>query len=139
LLYQRPTSNASGTAFDDEEFADSVNNENGADSASMDYGQETPLVGVPTAGAPSPVRALARITNTRKVGNKFRISVAAPQGARVVLYRNGKQVASGMQTTFMVSIGRLKSAQFHAVAISGGSFLVTQKVTVGVRAQSTRK
>ncbi len=141
LLYQRPTANASGTAFDDEETADSVSNDNGADSASMDYGQETPVVGAPAAvaPAPAPVRALARITNTRKVGSRFRISVAAPQGARVVLYRNGKQVASGMQTTFMVSIGRLKSAQFHAVAISGGSFLVTQKVTVGVRAQSTRK
>ena len=151
LLYQRPSSNASGTAFDDEESADSVSNDNGADSVYMDYGPESPVVESPTS-APSdsvrapiaapvtaPVRALARITSTRKVGKNFRIVVAAPRGSRVVVYRNGKAVASGTRTTFSVSLGRAKSAQFHAVAESGGSFLVTQKVIVGNRTQSTRK
>lgn len=151
LLYQRPSSNASGTAFDDEESADSVSNDNGADSVYMDYGPESPVVESPTS-APSdsvrapiaapvtaPVRALARITSTRKVGKTFRIVVAAPRGSRVVVYRNGKAVASGTRTTFSVSLGRAKSAQFHAVAESGGSFLVTQKVIVGNRTQSTRK
>jgi hypothetical protein len=151
LLYQRPSSNASGTAFDDEESADSVSNDNGADSVYMDYGPESPVVEAPTS-APSdsvrapiaapvtaPVRALARITSTRKVGKTFRIVVAAPRGSRVVVYRNGKAVASGTRTTFSVSLGRAKSAQFHAVAESGGSFLVTPKVILGNRTQSTRK
>jgi subtilisin family serine protease len=129
LLYQRPTSNASSAAFGDDDAVDGVNNENGADSASMDYGNEAPAVVAP----------LARITSARKVGKTYRIVVAAPKGSRVVVYRNGKAVASGAKTTFSVSIGSAKSAQIHAVAMSGGSFLVTQKIIVGVRSQSTRK
>jgi subtilisin family serine protease len=129
LLYQRPTSNASSAAFGDDDAVDGVNNENGADSASMDYGSEAPAVVAP----------LARITSARKVGKTYRIVVAAPKGSRIVVYRNGKAVASGTKTTFSVSIGSAKSAQIHAVAMSGGSFLVTQKVIVGVRSQSTRK
>jgi subtilisin family serine protease len=135
LLYQRPTSNASSAAFGDDDAVDGVNNENGSDSASMDYGSETPVVNKP----PAVVAPLARITSARKVGKTYRIVVAAPKGSRVVVYRNGKAVASGAKTTFSVSIGSAKSAQIHAVAVSGGSFLVTQKVIVGVRSQSTRK
>jgi hypothetical protein len=139
LLYQRPTSNASGTAFDDEESADSVGNDNAADSVYMDYGSESPAGEVEKLKPSDSVRALARIISTRKVGKTFRIVVVAPRGSRVVLYRNGKAVARGTRTTFSVSLGRAKSAQFHAVAESGGSFLVTQKVIVGIRAQSLRK
>lgn len=139
LLYQRPTSNASSAAFGDEESVDGINNDTGADSASMEYGNEAPTESAAPAVAPVVVAPLARIASARKVGKAYRIVVAAPQGARVVLYRNGKAVASGKKTTFSVSLGRAKSAQFHAVAISGESFLVTQKVVVGVRSQSTRK
>jgi len=129
LLFQRASSNASVTSIDEEETVDHVVNDNGADSAGMDYGSETPVLAAP----------LARITSARKVGKTYRIVVAAPAGARVVLYRNGKAVASGTKRTFRVSLGRAKSAQFHAVAVSGGSFLVTQKVTVGFRSLLTRK
>ena len=133
LLYQRPTSNASSAGFGDEDQVDGINNDNESDSASMDYGNEVP------AAAPVVVAPLARISSARQVGKNFRIVVTAPQGSRIVLYRNGKAIASGKKTSFSVSIGKAKSAQFHAVAVSGKSFLVTQKVTVGTRAQSTRK
>jgi len=92
-----------------------------------------------TTAQPVIVAPLARITSARAVGKNFRIVVAAPQGSRIFLYRNGKAIASGKKTSFSVSIGRAKSAKFHAVVMSGKSFLVTQKVTVGTRAQSTRK
>jgi subtilisin family serine protease len=129
LLYQRPTSAASSTSFDEEEESANGANENGSDTASMDYGSETPAVVAP----------LARIASARVVGKKYRISVSVPAGARVMLYRNGKLVASSKKTTFAVSIGKSRSATFHAVAMSGDSLLVTQKVTVGVRARSARR
>lgn len=140
LLYQRPSSNASSASFGDDDAIDEVNNEDGSDSVSMEYGAETPVVAPPTQVAPPAVIApLARITSARKVGKTYRIVVAAPKGSRVVVYRNGKAIASGKKSAFSVSIGRAKSATIHAVAMSGGSFLVTQKVVVGVRSQSTRK
>jgi hypothetical protein len=140
LLHQRPQSNASSNAFDDEEAVDGIGNENGSDSASMDYGNEAPVVAPPAVVAPPKVVApLARITSARKVGSRFRVVVAAPQGSKVVLYRNGKKIASGKKTTFMVSLGKLKSARIHAVAISNGSYLATQKVVVRVKSTSSRK
>ncbi len=129
LLYQRPTSNASSASFDEEEEAASGGTDNGSDSASMDYGSETPAVVAP----------IARITSARVVGTKYRITVAVPAGSRVMLYRNGKLVSSSKKTTFAVAVGRSRSATFHAVAVSGNSFLVTQKVTVGVRSSSARR
>ena len=129
LLYQRPTSNASSASFDEDENLGNGANDNGSDSSSMDYGTETPAVVAP----------LARITNARIVGKKYRISVAAPAGSRVVLYRNGRIVASGKKSTFAVAVGRSRSATFHAVAMSGSSFLVTQKVTLAVRSSAARR
>ncbi len=130
LLFQRPSSNASAASFDgDDDASDPVGDANESDSASMDYGTETPAVVAP----------MARISSARVVGKRFRVVVSAPAGARVVLYRNGKSVASGRGTTFMVPVGRARSATFHAVAVVGDSFLVTQKVTVGVRSASARR
>ena len=130
LLFQRPSSNASSASFDgDDDVADGTGDSNGADSASMDYGTETPAVVAP----------VARISGARVVGKRFRITVSVPAGSRVVLYRNGKAVASGRGTTYMVPVGRARSATFHAVATVGDSFLVTQKVTVGVRSASARR
>lgn len=136
LLYQRPAGTASSAAFDNEDEAvDGVNNENGADSSTFDYGSED----APRVAPPAVVAPLARITSARSVGKNFRIVVSVPKGSRVVLYRNGKKVASGKRSTFIVSLGRAKSAKFHAVAISGQSFLVTQKVTVKAASSSRRK
>lgn len=128
LLYQRPSSNASSASFDDEETRDG-SDDNGSDSSSMDYGSDTPAVVVP----------LARISGARVVGKSYRITVVAPAGSRIVLYRNGKAVARGKKSTFVVAVGRSRSATFHAVAATGDSFLVTQKVTVGVRSTSARR
>jgi hypothetical protein len=75
----------------------------------------------------------------KKVGNKFRFVVTVPAGAKVVLYRNGKSIASGTKTTFMVPAGKAKTSTFHAVALVKGTFLITPKILVGVRATSTRK
>jgi subtilisin family serine protease len=138
LLYQRPTSNASSATFDDgDETNDSQTPGDGSDSSRLDYdeeipvrrGTETPAVVVPTA----------RISSVKKVGNKFRFVVTVPAGAKVVLYRNGKSIASGTKTTFMVPAGKAKTSTFHAVALVKGTFLVTPKILVGVRATSTRK
>ena len=129
LLYQRPSSNASSASFSEDEETTGGQTDNGSDSGSMDYGTDTPAVVAP----------LARISNARVAGKTYRITVSAPAGSRVVLYRNGKIVASGKKSTFAVAIGRSRSATFHAVAMSGSSFLVTQKVTVGVRTGSARR
>ncbi len=145
LLYQRPTSNASSSSFDEDEISDNGDPTDGSDSSFVDYGAEVPAPvkapSTPVVSRPStPVVApLARIASARKVGTRYRVVVTAPAGSRVVLYRNGKQVAAGKKTTFMVSMGKLKSAKFHAVAQSGDSYLVTQQVTVKAASVNKRK
>ena len=150
LLYQRPTSNASSASFDDEEaLDDSQNPGGGSDSSRLDYDEEaTPRSPVaapvaapkaPVASPNAPIVPMARISSAKKVGNKFRIVVSVPAGAKVVLYRNGKSIASGTKTTFMVPVGKAKASTFHAVALVQGSFLTTQKISVRVSSASSRK
>ena len=138
LLYQRPTSNASSATFDDgDETNDSQTPGDGSDSSRLDYDEESPVRrGTET---PAVVVPTARISSVKKVGNKFRFVVTVPAGAKVVLYRNGKSIASGTKTTFMVPAGKAKTSTFHAVALVKGTFLITPKILVGVRATSTRK
>ncbi|MFN5602538.1 MAG: S8 family serine peptidase, partial [Acidimicrobiaceae bacterium] len=105
LLYQRPTSNASSASFDDEEaLDDSQNPGGGSDSSRLDYDEEaapkSPVAApvaapkAPVASPNAPIVPMARISSAKKVGNKFRIVVSVPAGAKVVLYRNGKSIAS---------------------------------------------
>ena len=148
LLYQRQTSNASSASFEgDDEVDNSQEVGNGSDSSSVDYGDETPLVGAPSQApsvgrgtdTPAVVAPTARISSAKKVGTKYRIVLTVPAGSRVVLYRNGKPVASGTKTTFMVPVGKLKVSTFHAVAMVKDSFVVTQKISLRVRQASARK
>ena len=52
-------------------------------------------------------------------GSTLRVTVDAPKGSTVTLYRNGKKVASGKKSVFAVKVGRLTSHRFVAVATTG--------------------
>ena len=54
----------------------------------------------------------ARIVNVKRTGKFFRVTVSAPAGTRVALFRNGVRVASGVKRVFIVPVGRLKAPRF---------------------------
>jgi len=64
-----------------------------------------PQVGASTASGP-------RITKVVRRGGTWRVTVAAPAGRPVVLRMNGRVVATGRKTVFVVPAGRTRSARF---------------------------
>ena len=75
----------------------------------------------PATGKPSPApvaspaasrAAVASIVSVKRIGQKIKVTVAAPAGVRVTIFRNGVRVASGTKRVFMVPAGRIKSPRF---------------------------
>ena len=156
LLYQRVSSAASGAAIEiqDPGIGRSTNTDEEA-SSTIDYGNDpepsTPVTGAPTApvvGAPAtpaprapvaaPVvsRATVAITSVKRIGKKFQVTVSAPRGAIVALYRNGKLVSKAAKSKFVVSSAKGKTNKLHAVVVIEGTIVSSQSVTFSVRAAS---
>jgi TATA-box binding protein (TBP) (component of TFIID and TFIIIB) len=73
-----------------------------------------------------------------KVGKKFRVVVSAPKGAMVKIFRNGKLVAKGAKSTFLVPSTTAKSVRFHAVTSISGAHVVSNSVAVVTRTSTRR-
>ena len=156
LLYQRVSSAASGAAIDVQDPA--VGRSTNADeeeSSTIDYGNDpdpvapvagapaTPVVGTPPSASPrvpvvAPVvsRDSVAITKVKRVGQKFQVTVSAPRGAVVALYRNGKLVSKAAKSKFVVSSAKGKINKLHAVVVIDGTIVSSQSVTFSVRAAS---
>ena len=76
-----------------------------------------------THAAPAPVadsgRLAVTISRVVRRGSVLQVTVDAPRGSAVTLYRNGRKVASGTKSVFSVRVGRLTNHRFVAVASSG--------------------
>ena len=147
-------------SWDDEaDAAASDGDEPDASSASFDYLDEPTAVDKPTGAKPSPVvkpspgvdpwpelaplpvvKPLPGVSvkSVTKVGTKFRVVVTAPKGAKVKVFRNGKLVANGAKTTFVIPSTTAKSARFHATTSIGGAHVVSNSVVFVTRTASRR-
>jgi hypothetical protein len=76
------------------------------------------------------------ITKVKRVGQKFQVTVSAPRGAVVALYRNGKLVSKAAKSKFVVSSAKGKINKLHAVVVIDGTIVSSQSVTFSVRAAS---
>ena len=154
FLYQSPTSGSGAMSWDDEADAGATDgDEPDASSASFDYLDEPSAVDKPTGAKPVPgaaplpelaplpvVKPLPGVSvkSVTKVGKRFRVVVTAPKGAMVKIYRNGKLVASGAKTNFVVPSTTAKSVRFHAVTSIGGAHVVSNSVVLATRIASRR-
>ncbi|KGA12419.1 hypothetical protein GM51_21575 [freshwater metagenome] len=153
MLYQRISSASSGAAIEvqdpgigrstdtDEEASSTIDYGNEPDSAAPVAGAPTaPTVGAPTRATPiaAPVvsRATVAITKVKRIGKKFQVTVSAPRGAVVALYRNGKLVSKAAKSKFVVNSARGKINKLHAVVVIDGTIVSSQSVTFSVRAAS---
>ena len=153
LLYQRISSASSGAAIEaqdpgigrstdtDEEASSTIDYGNDPDPAAPVAGAPTaPTVGAPTRATPiaAPVvsRATVAITKVKRIGKKFQVTVSAPRGAVVALYRNGKLVSKAAKSKFVVNSARGKINKLHAVVVIDGTIVSSQSVTFSVRAAS---
>jgi hypothetical protein len=142
-------------SWDDEAEADvDEGAEPDASSARFDYLDEpasdnkatpgvSPQPGVNPAPGLSPLPVVkplpsVAVTSVKKVGKRFRVVVSAPKGSMVKIYRNGKLVAKGAKSSFLVSSTTAKSVRFHAVTSIGGAHVVSNSVAV-VTGTSTRR
>ena len=73
-----------------------------------------------------------------KVGKKYRVVVTAPKKSVVKIFRNGKLVAQGAKTIFLVSGATTKATSFHAVTTIGGAQVVSNSVVFTLRTSSRR-
>ena len=77
---------------------------------------DEPAVAPPAAPvvAPPTKSAVSRpaIASVKRVGKNVRVTVSAPAGVRVRVYRNGVLVGSGAKRVFTVPVGRIKSPRF---------------------------
>lgn len=84
--------------------------------------------------APMAVTAVAnlsvKITSVRRVGGKIRVVVAAPAGAKVTLWRNGKKVATNRTGRFTVPVGKVAVNSFVAVAKTGAVMASSARLVV---------
>ena len=105
----------------------------------------------PTAPAPSsqvssvasaPLRTSAMtnisIGKITKVGKQLRVTVNAPKGSKVSLYRNGKLVGKGVKKFFMVPVSKVKKQNFTAVISVAGAFVSSASVSLPARTASLR-
>jgi subtilisin family serine protease len=160
FLYQSPTSGSGAMSWDDEADANAADgDEPDASSASFDYLDEPTAVDRPTGAKPVPdaqpspgVNPLPEVTplpavkplpgvsvkSVTKVGKKLRVVVTAPKGAKVKIFRNGKLVAQGAKTTFVVPSTTAKSVRFHAVTSISGAHVVSDSVVFATRTASRR-
>ena len=143
FLYQSPTSGTGAMSWDDEAEAGAAEGtEPDASSANFDYLDEpasndgaTPRISPLPVVKPLPGVA---VTSVKKVGKKFRVVVSAPKGAMVKIFRNGKLVAKGAKSTFLVPSTTAKSVRFHAVTSISGAHVVSNSVAVVTRTSTRR-
>ena len=145
FLYQSPTAGASSLSWDSEDpaFADASNEE---DSSSADFNYlDSPAFDSPVPGKQLPGTKLSdsplpgvKLKSVTKVGTKYRVVVVAPKKTMVKIFLNGKVVARGAKTVFLVSGSAAKSQKFHAVTTIGGAQVVSNSVVFALRTFSRR-
>jgi hypothetical protein len=96
----------------------------------------------PSAPLAAPMRTSAMtnisIGKITKVGKQLRVTVNAPKGSKVSLYRNGKLVGKGVKKFFMVPVSKVKKQNFTAVISVAGAFVSSASVSLPVRSASLR-
>ena len=107
----------------------------------------TPTAPSPTPSAPAPTTsspvtsvlsaplftsAMTKISigKITKVGKQLRVTVNAPKGSKVSLYRNGKLVGKGVKKFFMVPASKVKKQSFTAVISVAGAFVSSASVSL---------
>ena len=131
FLYQSPTSSTGTMSWDDDANDDASDAEaNDSSSANFDYLDEPSSQVKPLPGV--------TVTSVTKVGKKVRVVVTAPNGVMVKIFRNGKLVAKGAKTNFLVPRTTAKSVRFHAVATIGGAHVVSNSVALVTRTSTRR-
>lgn len=125
FLYQAPSGGAASLDWDGEPSSDP----NGADavdgsSANFEF-LDAPLAAI-------------KLKSVTKVGKKYRVVVSAPKKSVVKIFRNGKLVAQGAKTIFLVSGATTKATSFHAVTTIGGAQVVSNSVVFTLRTSSRR-
>ena len=90
--------------------------------------------------APMRTSAMTNISigKITKVGKQLRVTVNAPKGSKVSLYRNGKLVGKGVKKFFMVPVSKVKKQNFTAVISVAGAFVSSASVSLPVRTSSLR-
>lgn len=94
-----------------------------------------PKTGLPVSNpvAAKPLAPSVTVKSIALMGAKIRVTVMAPAGALVKLYRNGKLVAFGKKSVFLVAKGSALKAKFHAVTNFEGAFMVSNSLVYSAR------
>jgi subtilisin family serine protease len=92
------------------------------------------------SSAPQFTSAMTKISigKITKVGKHLRVTVKAPKGSKVSLYRNGKLVGKGTKKVFLVPVSKVKKQNFTAVISVAGAFVSSASVSLPVRSTSVR-
>ena len=92
------------------------------------------------ASAPLRTSAITKVSigKITKVGKQLRVTVNAPKGSKVSLYRNGKLVGKGAKKVFLVPVSKVKKQNFIAVISVAGAFVSSASVSLPVRTASAR-
>jgi flagellar motor switch/type III secretory pathway protein FliN len=92
------------------------------------------------SSAPQFTSAMTKISigKITKVGKHLRVTVKAPKGSKVSLYRNGKLVGKGTKKVFLVPVSKVKKQNFTAVISVSGAFVSSASVSLPVRSTSVR-
>ncbi|MSZ55329.1 MAG: S8 family serine peptidase, partial [Actinobacteria bacterium] len=160
LLYETPATTTSFNFFDDAD-TDNSSYDNGSDSSVIDYGNDpgvlpdpensmptTPKIDNPSKSdgtvsiapiAHMPVKkAGVTVKSVARVGKNYRVTVAAPTGALITLYRNGKKVAMSKNTRFLVPVGKISGSRFHAMITVSGARVMSASVSYAVHSASRK-
>jgi subtilisin family serine protease len=125
FLYQSPTALAGSMAWEsDAEAASGDDDATDNSTANFEFLDE-PLPGI-------------TLKSVTKVGKKFRVVVEAPKKSVVKIFRNGKLVAKGAKTVFLVTGSTAKPLRFHAVTSLNGAQVVSNSVVFVLRSSSRR-
>ena len=125
FLYQSPTALAGSMAWEsDADTAGGSGDATDGSTANFDF-IDAPLAGI----------SLKSVT---KVGKKLRVVVDAPKKSVVKIFRNGKLVAKGTKSIFLVSGSTAKPVKFHAVTTLNGAQVVSNSVVYLHRSSSRR-
>jgi hypothetical protein len=99
-----------------------------------------PVISSPVFSAPQRASAMTNVSigKITKVGKQLRVTVNAPKGSNVSLYRNGKLVGKGVKKVFMVPVSKVKKQSFTAVISIAGAFVSSASVSLPLRSASLR-
>ena len=125
FLYQSPTALAGSMSWESDADAAAADGDAADNSTANFEFLDEPLPGI----------SLKSVT---KVGKKFRVVVDAPRKSVVKIFRNGKLVAKGSKTVFLVTGSTAKPLRFHAVTSVNGAQVVSNSVVFVLRSSSRR-